>query len=161
MEIERDDDRDLFTEDFSSFFEELSLRIPFGRAGHRAMHAEDHPVGRRRLAEGVEKLTFDPAPGLRGKRPAGGDEAGAVRRHRLDARGFAQDVENTTDLGADLGVVVEEGSPVADVEVAVGAGVRVEGRHLLLALGHEDPGHDGNPGRRVSGRGRERGNRGQ
>ena len=161
MKIEREDDRDLLAEDLSRLLEELPLRIPLGRASHRAMHAKDHAVGRRRLAEGVEKLSLDPAPSLRGERPAGGDEAGAVGRHRLDAGGVAKDVEDATDLGADLGVVVEERGAAADVEVAVGARVRVEGRHLLLALGDEDPLHGGNPGRRVSGQGRKRESRGR
>jgi hypothetical protein len=148
VEIERDDDRDLLPEDLPCLFEELPLRIPFGRAGHRAVHAEDHAVGRQRPAQGVEELSLDAAPCRRGERPAGGDEAGAVRRHRFDSGGAREDVEDAADLGADLRVIVEEGRSVADVEVVGGARVRVEGRHLLLALSDEDPGHGGDPLRR-------------
>ncbi len=67
MEVEGDDEGDVWTEDAPCFGEEVAFGVEFGLACHGAVHAEVDGIGWGRVPDRVEELRGDAGPSVCGE----------------------------------------------------------------------------------------------
>jgi hypothetical protein len=137
VEIKSDDHRHVLAEDLAALLQQIAFGVDLVGRAHRAVHREEGGIDGRGVPDPGQELVGNLAPGVGGEGAIRGDRPGAKGADELGA-GFLEDGDRATGFGAETVMEVDDLLAGVEDEVAVVAGIGVEGRDFLPTLGNQD-----------------------